>query len=198
MLVSLFGRPGAGKSTLGDFLASEFGFLHLPLGRLLQLPGVLEEIGVDRKKLIDAVQTGRTICDERLFDWIDKKILKSNKPVVVDGYPRTNNALVRFNELASAMSSERTIIALRIEASTQISAERVKARNRSDDHLVSYAARNREFQTVQEPLLHNLYEAVKIIKIDGDNTIEGIQTSVANLLNLSNGRCPTDNHAGTG
>lgn len=50
MIVSLFGPPGAGKSSAGDWLSAKHGFLHLPLGRILKDEAPLKTIGVSREE----------------------------------------------------------------------------------------------------------------------------------------------------
>lgn len=84
-LVTLFGRPGSGKTTLGDTLASDHGFEHLPLGRILKMREILAEIGIDPAAMERAVAAGRTIDADLLYPWLDRRIISSPSPVVVDG-----------------------------------------------------------------------------------------------------------------
>jgi adenylate kinase family enzyme len=104
MLVTLFGKPGAGKTTLGDFLAQHDGFQHLALSRLLQSPKFLAEVGIDSRDMHKAIAAGVTISTSGLFDWLDNTITTATRPIVVDGYPREPIALERFNLLAAKLS----------------------------------------------------------------------------------------------
>lgn len=85
--IILFGRPGAGKSTIGGLLAERRGFVHLPLGKMLKDPAVLAEIGIDPDEMRAAIASGRTATSGRLYPWLDERI-RATPDVVVGGCPR--------------------------------------------------------------------------------------------------------------
>ena len=82
-LVSLFGRPGAGTTSIGDALDERHGFSHLALGRMLRDPNILAEIGIDPLAWGRAVASGHTIDDDRLYSWLDRRIESANPSVPV-------------------------------------------------------------------------------------------------------------------
>src|ERR1700686_2074559 len=133
MLVTLFGPPGAGKSTLGDRLECLHGFFHIALGRLLKEEAFQKEIGIDGAVVMEAVQTGRTISHAPLFDWLDTAIPESKRPVGVEGYPREHRALPRFNLLAAKVQQTRKLVAAHIALSANESRIRLMKRSRVDD-----------------------------------------------------------------
>lgn len=148
-LVTLFGRPGSGKTTLGDALAADHGFQHLPLGRMLKKAEILAEIGIDPAAMERAVVTGRTIDADLLYPWLDRQIISSRSPVVVDGYPRVASAVPHFNALAMRLAEDGAVVALHLDCPVHISEERVIARGRDDDRVVALSRRNDEFEQVQ-------------------------------------------------
>lgn len=184
MIVSLFGPPGAGKSSVGDWLATQHGLLHLALGRVLKDEAQLEAIGVSREDARHAVQAGRTINSEPLLDWLDRVICAEARPIVVDGYPRVPNALARFNRLVEELAPSRVAIALHLRCTVATSFARMRARGRSDDTPKLLAARYEEYERVQLPLLSGLSPSVRIAEIDARAPVEEVRASVAAALDL--------------
>ena len=150
-LISLFGRPGSGKSTIGDMLAEQHGFVHLPLGKLLKDPAIVHEIGIDPDAMARAIATGRTIRDPALFPWLDCQI-RSQPLVVVDGYPRGAGSLGHYVDLLSSLPPNRPVIALYLVCEPVHTRPRLARRARADDDE-RLQTRDEEFETVQLPLL---------------------------------------------
>lgn len=183
-LISLFGRAGAGKTTIGDALAAEFGFHHLPLGRMLREPDILWEIGINPDEMARAVATGRTIDADVLYPWLDIQIAASLIPVVVDGYPRIPAALPHFNALAQRLCTEGAVLALHLTCAPAIAAERVQTRGRDDDKTVDLTRRNQEFDRIQRPLLDRLDPNVSVIEIDASCHKDEVLSRVRKMLGL--------------
>lgn len=185
-LVTLFGRPGSGKSTVGDGLANHFGFVHIALGRELQKADVLADIGISADSMAQAVATGRTIDDPRLYPWLDARIQASAAPVVVDGYPRIASALPFFNALAVRLAGEGgQTVALHLEAARETADTRVVLRDRANDRGVGMDRRNAEFDRVQRPLLHQLTDAVRCITANAGLGEGDVLAAVATKLGLT-------------
>lgn len=180
MLVSLFGRPGAGKTTIGDALASRHGFVHLPMGKLLKDANVVREIGIDAEAVARAIATGRTINDPALYPWLDAQI-RANAQVVVDGYPRGTTSLAPFCELAANLPPDRRIVALHLDcppAETQVRLN-LRARSDDDDRL---RARDDEYERVQVPLLDQLTGRIEIVRIDAAGEQQAVWDAVEQAL----------------
>lgn len=163
-LVSLFGRPGAGKSTLGRGLFEQHGFLYLPLGDMLKNPRVLAEIGISPEEMRAAIESGRTVTSERLYPWLDERI-RDAPTVVVDGYPRATNSLTPYAALVRSLPPAREVFALHLHCPTLVTHPRLAERGRSDDDS-RIVRRDVEFETVQLPLLDRLPARTKLISID--------------------------------
>lgn len=183
MLVSLFGRPGSGKTSVGDWLATTYDFYHLPLGRLLKDPANVDAMGIRPALVAEAIASGRTIDDDRLFDWLDREIENSARPVVVDGYPRVPAGVAFFNRLAERLPATR-IVALHLCCSPDTSLIRTMHRARDDDKPGLLAARLDEFQSVQLPLLGRLSRRVETYGLDAEQPLAVLLTDLAALVSL--------------
>ncbi|MDQ1159579.1 adenylate kinase family enzyme [Sphingomonas sp. SORGH_AS 950] len=182
-VISLFGRPGAGKSTVARSLAERHGFLQLPLGDMLKDPATLANIGIDPDAMQAAIASGRTITSEKLYPWLDQRIHAATA-LIVDGYPRAANSLAPYAALVDSLPIERSVFALYLECSTAITHPRLAARGRSDDDG-RITSRDLEFQTVQLPLLDHLPPAVTLIRIDAARDTETILADVEAALGLN-------------
>ncbi|RWC53040.1 nucleoside monophosphate kinase [Mesorhizobium sp.] len=188
MLVSLFGRPGAGKSFVGDWLEQTHGFDHLALGRLLKQPAILREIGIDPYEMAKAIESGRTITNVRLYSWLYDGIMTSRAPVVVDGYPRAANSIEPFKRLVEALPVTRRVIALNLLAPPDVTAVRIGARGRDDDTIARLADRNDEYERIQRPLLDTLPARAERLDINACGTRDEVLTAVAQALGLASQR----------
>lgn len=165
-------------------MAAEFGFRHLPLGRMLKEPEVLREIGINPDKMARAVATGRTIDADVLYPWLNIRIAESAMPVVVDGYPRIPAALPHFNALARRLCKEGAVLALHLTCAPAVAAERVETRGRDDDKLVDLVRRNDEFDRVQRPLLARLDPDVSVVEIDASSDKDEVLDRARKALGL--------------
>jgi adenylate kinase family enzyme len=182
-LVTLFGRPGAGKSTLGDELAARYGFTHFALGAMLKNPDTLREIGIDPRDMAQAVASGRTVTSPTLYPWLDKAI-HGNDRVIVDGYPRANISLAPFDALVRSLPANREIFAFVMNCPTEVSHPRLRMRGRADDDE-RILRRDDEFETVQMPLLAKLPPRVRRVDIDASRPAPQVFEDVQSALGLA-------------
>jgi adenylate kinase family enzyme len=187
-LVTLFGRPGSGKTEVGDWLARDYGFVHLAMGRMLKDPAIIAEIGIDEASVRLAVATGRTIDQPQLLEWLDARISGSDQPVVVDGYPRVPAAINSFNRLVERVLIGWSVVALHLVCDPAVAAVRVNRRGRDDDRLIKLDIRNEEYMRVQLPLLNRLSPRVQLVEIDA---VRGLQDVLGVVRNMLSTRLPT-------
>ena len=95
-----FGAPGSGKGTLAKRCQKELGFNVLSTGDMCRKHiADKTEIGIQVEKIINS---GHLIPDDLITkmvkEWLDSN-LKLNKPIILDGYPRTSDQLELFKEL---------------------------------------------------------------------------------------------------
>jgi adenylate kinase family enzyme len=181
-LITLFGRPGAGKTTLGNELAARLGFTHMALGAMLRDNYVLREIGIEPEEMERARTTGRTVTNPRLYPWLDARIRETAK-VVVDGYPRAQNSLTGFNRLVHSLPTSRPVYAMILNCPLEVSHLRLQARGRDDDDA-RIPLRDNEFETVQRPLLDLLADRVQRWDLDASRSASDLFAEVQQALGL--------------
>lgn len=88
--------PAAGKGTQSKKLV-DLGYIHISTGDLLR-----EEITKKSSiglKIQDIMNSGSLVNDEIVFELIKNKIESTNKPFILDGYPRTLKQAIMLDEL---------------------------------------------------------------------------------------------------
>jgi adenylate kinase family enzyme len=181
-LITLFGRPGAGKTTLGDELATRLGFTHMALGAMLRDEYVLREIGIEPEEMEHARTTGRTVTNPRLYPWLDARIRETGR-VVVDGYPRARNSITSFDRLVRSLPTSRPVHAIVLNCPLEVSHPRLQARGRDDDDT-RIPLRDNEFETVQRPLLDLLPDRVLRWDLDACQSASELFADVQRALGL--------------
>ncbi len=98
-IFSFFGPPGSGKGTLAQKLVHNDDYHMLSTGNLCR-----EHVAQGSKfgKMIDTfLKNGLLIPDDvitdMVIDWLNKE-LKSGKPIILDGFPRTKGQALHFVE----------------------------------------------------------------------------------------------------
>jgi adenylate kinase family enzyme len=182
-LVTLFGRPGAGKSTMGDELAARYGFTHLALGAMLKNPEVIREIGIDPLEMEQAIASGRTVRSPKLYPWLDERI-RNSEAVVIDGYPRAANSAVPFAALVQSLPPIREVFAFVMNCSTDVTRARLKIRGRADDDE-RVLRRDDEFETVQMPLVAKLPPRVRRVDVDASRQPPQVFADIERALGLA-------------
>ena len=91
--------PASGKGTQSDLLVSKYGYNHISTGDLLR-----EEIksGSDLGKQIDdLMKTGKLVSDDIVNSLLTKALSDSDKPFILDGYPRNMTQVPFLDDILS-------------------------------------------------------------------------------------------------
>jgi len=193
----LFGKQGAGKGTLGKFVAEKYGLEVFETGGALrELSQEESELG---KKVKATIEAGQLVSNELVMEIIENSMSKlpEGKSVLFDGIPRNSdqadlliNLLKKHNRLYSAVL---------IDITTETALERLTTRRvcescktvypvmyeeeacgcggelitRKDDNPEAIEKRLSTFDKETIPAIEKFEE--KLIKIDGEGTIERVQ-----------------------
>ncbi|WP_442921049.1 ATP-binding protein [Mesorhizobium sp. Cs1321R2N1] len=182
-LITIFGRPGAGKTTLGNEVAVRLGFTHMALGAMLRDVDVLKQIGIEPEEMERARASGRTVTNRRLYPWLDAQIRGTDR-VVIDGYPRARNSISSFDRLVRSLPTSRIVSAIVLDCSVDVSHPRLHSRGRADDDG-RIPLRDREFELVQRPLLNLLPNRVRRLDLDASRPTSELFTEVRHALGLN-------------
>ena len=147
---------------------------------MLKNPAVLRIIGIDPVEMMEAVASGRTIINPKLYPWLDELIRGANA-VVVDGYPRAAISAVPFAALVKSLPMDRDVLAILLDCPTTVTHPRLKARARADDDD-RVAHRDEEYERVQLPLVKLLPSRVRQVEIDGSRASPEVLADVEAVL----------------
>lgn len=153
------GPPGAGKGSLSKLCIEHFGWAQLSTGNLCR-KHVME--ATDIGKQIDlTIKSGKLISDELITqlvdEWLDQMI-KEEKTVILDGFPRNVSQAKRLFELISKKYASLKIKIVRFLVSDETAVDRICNR---------YVCRNKNCQAVYSGKEGSTLAAKELEKCDG-------------------------------
>ena len=100
-IIVLLGPPGAGKGTHGQRWADENGWRYAATGDLLR-DAVQKQtpVGIQAKAYMDK---GLLVPDEVMHGIVEEVLVSSDKPLLLDGYPRTLVQAEVLDEMAKRL-----------------------------------------------------------------------------------------------
>lgn len=164
--VVIAGRPGAGKGTQAEMLASRFGFAHVSTGDLVR--DATSRSTQLRAELESTMAAGGLVPDRTILELLVDELaqLWPTRGVLLDGFPRTLAQARAFETLRSVD----LVIELDVPARRII--ERLRARGRSDDTIAAIEARLHVYERETRPMLHAFDARGALLTIDGDRAPE--------------------------
>jgi adenylate kinase len=208
MIICLFGQQGSGKGTQAKILSQKLKLPHISTGDLFRLAITNKtELG---KKVEEVINSGKLVPDEITFNLLKERIanLDCAEGFVLDGYPRT----VKQAELFDGLAKISQIILIEIseeEAVKRLTSRRhcpqcgaiynlytspkpktdelcdqckVQLVQRADDTENAVKERLQRYHDEIE-LLINYYQN-KIIKINGEQTIEQVAADIGKSIGM--------------
>jgi adenylate kinase len=119
----LFGAPGSGKGTMGDFIQRDFNFLKISTGDILR--NAVQQDSTAGRQAKSFVESGGLVPDELVIELVRRRLSRGDLDggYVMDGYPRTLAQAEALSLIASA--SEKAIF---IEVTEAEAVERLLSR----------------------------------------------------------------------
>lgn len=204
MILVLFGPQGCGKGTQADLLAEKFKLLHFSMGDALRVESKKDTVlGKKIKSLIDNGILVPTEITNRIFD----DLLKKNKNIILDGYPRSTdqlNFLLKKTKIDYAIeidlfekdsikriSSRRmcpecnknyNLIYLKPKITGKCDNCKVDLVQRDDDKPAEIKKRLDIYKKQTLPL-KNTYKKLGILRVvDGSGTIDAVNKKIVSIL----------------
>ncbi|MCL4386870.1 MAG: nucleoside monophosphate kinase [Patescibacteria group bacterium] len=198
------GAPGSGKDTQIEGLCAKKNFKVVSTGDIARKKGETDP------KISEILKRGGFISDDLVEEWIKEAISKINpgKSLIIDGFPRSISQAKKLEEILIKNNREITK-AIFLEVPNEKLVSRLSKRysckvgdrilslteeeciklggiseKREDDNLEAIQTRIKLFHKKTEPLLAYFEKEGKLLKVNGDQTIEQVENELLSKLNL--------------
>jgi adenylate kinase len=174
--VVLAGRPGAGKGTQAERVASQMGLVHVSTGDLVR-DEVRRATPLGRD-LHATVTSGHLADDAAILELLGRALddIGPRRGVLLDGYPRTVTQ-------AAALETRRPIdLVLELDVPARRIIERLRARGRDDDTVSAIHARLHVYDVETRPMLRAFDARGALVTISGDRAPEIVAADLLGTL----------------
>jgi len=96
--------PAAGKGTQSDLLVSKYDYIHISTGDLLR-----EEVASGSSlglEISEIMKSGSLVGDEIVNKLLINALSKSDRPFILDGYPRNEKQITYLEEILNKVNKE--------------------------------------------------------------------------------------------
>jgi adenylate kinase len=180
--VALLGPPGSGKGTQAQRLRDRCGFATLATGDLLRAARLAgTELGRRASQYMDR---GELVPDELIIEIVRDAIASlDDKPVVIDGFPRTVAQADALAGVLKARSRELTAVVL-VDVPDDVVVKRISGRHqgREDDRPETVRERLRVYHRQTEPLIAYYSDRRLLRRVDGARDADAVQAGVRAAL----------------
>lgn len=185
LIVIFLGRSGCGKGTQAKLLREKFGLEYLGSGDLLRARAQMADYSGQTLKAVLA--DGAFAPTSLIFKlWIDKLDEFKNKPdfpgFIFDGSPRKILEAHLIDEALDWYSWKDLAKVFLIDVPRQVTFDRLIKRGRADDIPELIKNRLDLYEKEVQPVVNYYQKDDRIIKIDGDQSIEKVFDNILNNL----------------
>lgn len=157
----LIAPPAAGKGTLSNMLCEKFGYISISTGDMLR------EKAREDEKLREALKSGLLISDEEVFEALKSKLNKlGNTPYILDGFPRTVNQAVMYDNYLKDCALEHGVV-IYLDVDKEELKNRVVTRMVCPSCNISYSKRNKNLFPKNDGICDNCNSS--LIQRDDDS-----------------------------
>jgi adenylate kinase len=180
--IALLGPPGCGKGTQAARLRDELGFAALATGDLLREARMVgTALGGRASEYMDR---GDLVPDDLIVAMIRDAIASlDDKPIVIDGFPRTVAQADALAGVLKARSRELTAVVL-VDVPDDVVLKRISGRRqgREDDRPETVRERLRVYHRQTEPLVAYYSERRLLRRVEGARDADAVQAGVRAAL----------------
>jgi|CXWL01.1.fsa_nt_gi adenylate kinase len=182
MNIVLFGPQGSGKGTQAKLLCEKFGFDYFESGEYLRK--IAEQNESLRKMLDEGIMVPDIELTSYLTAFLDQEGLYDN--ILFDGFPRN---LEQYNFLKIWLDKKQVKInlVLVLEISKKETLKRLSLRKREDDTTEAIEKRLELYKSRTEPLIQELEMVTKVVRVDGERSIEEIEKDLVGIVEATKG-----------
>ena len=177
MKIVLIGVQGAGKSTQGKLLSEKYDIPYLSSGHIFrQMTKRKTPLG---RWLKETLNSGALVPDEKTIDIVTEYLERPEYQhgFIIDGFPRTVGQAEVFTD-----GKEQVVF---IDVSDKEALWRISGRvsDRGDETLAAIRKRIELFHDVTQEVLKYYQDKDQLIKVDGEQDIEGVFSEICDKLN---------------
>jgi adenylate kinase len=180
--IALLGPPGCGKGTQAARLRDELGFAALATGDLLREARMVgTELG---RRASEYMDRGDLVPDDLIVAMIRDAIASlDDKPIVIDGFPRTVAQADALAGVLKARSRQLTAVVL-VDVPDDVVLKRISGRHqgREDDRPETVRERLRVYHRQTEPLVAYYSERRLLRRVEGARDADAVQAAVRAAL----------------
>lgn len=175
----LTGPPGAGKGTQAGLIADSLDWHAFSVGAILR-----DTASPDIKVIMNS---GKLLPAEEVVELVIKEIEESDRPALVDGFPRRLDQAIEFDAKAQEMGwPTAQVVFLAIDKSQSWS--RLLKRGRDDDARAAWEERWREYEEKTLEAVEHYRGTGRLIEIDGSGDIKTVHKLIEKELNAPEDR----------
>ena len=184
--IILYGGPGSGKGTQDQLLIKKLGAQHVDMGAEIRKLARGRSI---RARRIRSLMNAGQLIPVAITTHIARQRLRlaGRRPVIFDGYPRSPQQAIVLDRLLRQAHRSGTMIYLKLPVRVirERLLRRAKLEHRLDDQNPTAIRRRVQiFQTQARKLLAHYRGKIKVITIDGNDTIAHIAKMINRRLGL--------------
>lgn len=177
MNIILFGPQGSGKGTQAELLCEKYGFFYFESGAYLR------RIAESNEELRKALDDGQLVPDIEFTSYLkaffDEKNLYDD--IIFDGFPRTLEQY-KFLKIWLDEKQMKIDLAIVLEIGEEETIKRLLLRKREDDTPEAIKKRLELYHKRTEVLIGEISKDTKVIKINGERSVEDIQEDLVELV----------------
>jgi adenylate kinase len=170
-VILLMGPTGAGKSLQAAKLAERHGWAFLSMGELLRQYAPDEVLATLDSGELAPVEVAERLLREAIGS------VPSGRPVVLDGYPRTQTEMGWFDQQLPDLNRQITQV-FYIKISHEVSLARIEGRQRRDDNRQVSQRKWQIFQDQVLPVIEGYRTRGLVTDIDGAQAREAVSADI--------------------
>ena len=184
-IIILLGVSGSGKGTQAKLLQEKIGLDYVGSGDLLRERADADDF--TGRKLKGVLERGGFAPSAIIFKlWIDKWERIKNNPVfqgfIIDGSPRKLQEAVLIDQSLEWYDWDKYLKVLLLEISSNEAFLRLSKRGRQDDTESSINSRLDLFEKEVVPVIEYYKKANRLIRINGEQSIENVHKDIMKSL----------------
>lgn len=178
----ILGPQGSGKDTQAELLGKKFGLIVIGAGNeLREIAKTDTKLG---KKVNQTINVeGRLVEPELIVEVIENRLSKIplDQSIVVHGFPRSLRQYELMKDSWTRLDRQNYKVIF-IDLPEEEALKRIAGRRRVDDHPEALKKRFELFNSETMPVVKQLENEKKLIRIDGSPSIEKVHEEIVKKL----------------